>query len=522
MSKSMGATLDLSPLDHLMPRRYAIKLLYFPVSSPDVTQITSALTSSLDHMFKALPILSGTVKLAPHSLQKGKLCVGSPWNEIGAVFRVNDLTSSDLDYDDLRRHHFPMTALQEHDMFSVLTSRTNPLRVENPVMMAQINFVRNGVVLVQFLHHSFMDGLGGVVVMGMWATFCKGENGMEKFRAEMMDRERLMVSSDTGCLEDFQEYVSVPKALQSGKAVRGEGEGSGFLSRGYGLANYILDLLGRSFKTNLQGTLPYATISRSSNPTPQLLKEVETEIFFFSRSKLIGLKSEMSACLATSAPKSSDSRTPSYVSTNDCLSAFLFACITEARKFSRSTDPHTLIPFGLTVSGRRLLDPPLPDKYVGNMSLFAHLDLPLHSVTADVGHMAQIAHAIRKRLSQLNEGYVTKLIGALHAVDDLSKVAPACRASMDWPFMITPWTGQAYYSMDWGSQIGVKCERLRVPKVSWPAFDGVIIILPELKVENGIKDGETGLEVMVGLEKGTMQRLKSMTAWTTQVQWRCS
>ena len=261
----------------------------------------------------------------------------------------------------------------------------------------------------------------------------------------------------------------------------------------------------------------------SSSSTPQPPKEADTEVFFFSRSKLNSLKSAMSASLASAVPSSDNSKTPSYISTNDAVSALLFACVTEARKPSNSTNPQQNIPFGLTVSGRRLLDPPLPDDYVGNMSLFCHLDLPLDTVSPEPHRIAAIAQQIRNRLLQLDDGFVKRLIGALHGVDDVGKVAGACRASKEWQFMITTVTSLGYYEMDWGREIGVKCERYRLPKVLGPAFDGVNMVYPELKGENNT-DGEevAGLEVMVGLEKGAMRRLRAMDEWTRWAQWRCS
>lgn len=157
------------------------------------------------------------------------------------------------------------------------------------------------------------------------------------------------------------------------------------------------------------------------------------------------------------------------------------------------------------------------------MSLFCHLNLPLDNVAPDPHRIAPVAHQIRNRLLQLDNSYVKRLIGALHAVDDVGKVKGACGASKEWPFMITPWTGQGYYNMDWGRDIGVKCERIRISKRSWPAFDGLIIVFPELKGETDTEGEEAaGLEVMVGLEKKAMRRLRDMDKWTRWAEWRCS
>ena len=509
---------SLSPLDHIMPRFYVVNLLYFPLVHPDIACIASKLKCSLQRTFEALPILSGTVQPAHQSEQSGSLCVSAPWNTIDDVFRVNHLTSRDLDYEDLRQNHFPMTTSKQHDLLSILYSRPDPLALVNPVMMAQVNFVRNGMILVQFLHHSFMDGLGGATVSELWATFCRGENGAEMISDEMMSRERLMLGDEAGRWEDVRAYVKGSAVSESGQRIPLVGSGAGFLGRAYNLATSIFNSLASFCKERLPGFQLPATGSRDISSGPQLQQEIETEIFFVSRSKLANLKSVVCASIASTVSSPSDGQSSSYISTNDALSALLFACVTEARKSIMSTNTQQTIPLALTVSGRRLLNPPLPDNYVGNMSLFSHLDLPLQSVTTEISDVATIAVQIRKRLLQLDDAYIKRLIGALRTVDDISKVAPAGRSFKKWYFIITSWTGQRFYSMDWGSEIGTKCERVRIPKLSQPTFDGVNIVLPELKVGGE----EAGLEVVVGLEKRAMRRLKGMQEWTRWAQWRCS
>ena len=524
-AKMQDSKFSLTPIDHLMTRRHLFFLLYFPLSDPDIARIVSTFKSGLQRTFEALPILSGTVQPARQNEQSGSLCVGAPWNSIDDVFRVNDLTSYDLDYKDLRRNHFPITLSDQYDLFSILTSRSNPFQVENPVMMAQINFIRNGMILVPFLHHSLMDGLGGAAVMEIWATFCRGENGANMISDDMVNRERLMFSDETGLWEDIREYVNGSEAYDSGQRNRPIGSEASRRARGYSLTTCGFKSLATFFTQRLPGLLRPITSSRHTFSAPQLPKKVDVEIFFFSHSRLATLKSIVSASVARDFPGPGDSKAPAYISTNDALSALVFACVTEARRSTKSTDTQQVetIPFGLTVSGRRLLMPPMSKKYIGNFSIFCHLDLSLDSVTAEPHNLANIAHDIRKRLAQLDDAYVKKLIGALRTVDDISKVAPACRASKDWQFMISPWTEQSYYDMDWGRDVG-RCERLRVPKVSSPAYDGTIVVLPKLKAENnGVgEEEEAGLEVAFGLEKSAMRRLKGMNEWTRWAQWRCS
>lgn len=210
--------------------------------------------------------------------------------------------------------------------------------------------------------------------------------------------------------------------------------------------------------------------------------------------------------------------------------------------------------------------------------------------------MAGVASRIRARLLELDETYVSGLIGALSRVGDVASVKPACRrfaagaagagapilgqgrddggdvsltgavgvslageteggegscsssSSSSWDLMITPWTAQGFHAMDWGAELlggrrgglrsgknggdeahdeggvgsaGVRsmgrCEAVRIPKVRWEALDGIFIVLPML--EGNEETG--GLEVMVGLERGVMERLKEMEEWREWAVWRC-
>ncbi|KAI4210474.1 MAG: hypothetical protein LQ351_006700 [Letrouitia transgressa] len=496
--------LMLTPLDHLMPRHYVVKLLYFPQqqnTDADTAHLTTTLRSGFQRTLEAIPILAGTVQPVPESAEKqtGSLCVGAPWNAIDDLLHVNDLTSSDLDYENLKEAHFPMTISERYPLFSILMTRPEPMGVVNSVVMAQVNFIRGGTILVLILHHSFMDGLGGAVVVGTWAAFCRGDEQAGKMATdEMMNRERLMHDGrDHGNerLEDFPEYINTSKPSK-----QGDGEKS------------------------------TATNANLQSGHDEQKTQIESEVFFFPQSRLAELKTAVSAAL----PHGSDAEKakPSYISTNDALSALVFTCITAARKKAR-TQPLPLtgpsppseetVPFGLTLSGRRLLNPPLPHNYIGNMSLFCYLDFPLSTASsASTSNTSAIAQKIRTRILSLDEKYVYNLISAIHKVDDNSKIEPACRKVIGkegWQVMITPWTDQGYYKMDWGAAVGV-CERMRLPKARVAALDGVVIVLPRIGEDR--EEVERGLEVMVALEREVMGELRQMEEWARWSSWRCS
>ncbi|KAL9043734.1 MAG: hypothetical protein Q9214_003087 [Letrouitia sp. 1 TL-2023] len=492
-----------------MPRHYVVNLLYFPQQNTDtdIAHLTTTLRSGFQQTLEAVSILAGTVQLAPESAkrQPGSLCVGAPWNAIDDLLHFNDLTSSDLDYGNLKEAHFPMTTSEGYPLFSILMTRPDPMGIVNPVMMAQVNFIRGGMILVLVLHHSFMDGLGGAVIAETWAAFCRGdEQAGEMVTDEMVNRERLMPKghdNGNGRLEDFPEYHDTSKPSS-----QGDGE--------------------EPTNTNLQPSLDE---HEASSAPPRKAMEIESEIFFFPQPRLAELKSAVFSALPNHDAENAE---PPYISTNDALSAFLFTCITAARKNTRNqplplTGPdlpsEETIPFGLTLSGRRLLNPPLPQNYIGNMSLFCYLDLPLSTASStSTSNISTVAQKIRARILSLDEKYVYNLISAIHKVEDNSKIEPACRKVVGkegWQVMITPWTDQGYHGMDWGVGVGV-CERVRLPKARIAALDGVVIVLPRIGERR--EEAERGLEVMVALEREAMGELRRMEEWRTWSKWMCS
>ena len=74
--------LTLTALDHLMPRRYAPKLLYFPRSNPNLSSIAATLEASLRRTFEIMPILSGTMQQDKDGRQEGVLYVDAPWMDV--------------------------------------------------------------------------------------------------------------------------------------------------------------------------------------------------------------------------------------------------------------------------------------------------------------------------------------------------------------------------------------------------------------------------------------------------------
>ncbi|KAL9065347.1 MAG: hypothetical protein Q9161_008293 [Pseudevernia consocians] len=485
----------LSPIDHTMPRVYNIKILYFPVPNARATHAAAKLRSSLNRTLDALPILSGSIQRGKHPPRADSLCVGDPWNTVDDIFRLKDLVQSGLDYTKLRKQHFPVEALREYDIFS--QSLPDPLGVRTPVMLVQVNLVRDGMILAIALHHSCMDGFGFVAVTEIWAKFCRGEDGAELLRDGTLTEQRLMHGDKGGRLSDFPNVSLQPTS-----------------SRNAGVYGKMAPSEISSSSTD-----PGATI-----PVTQQPKEVDMETFFFSQSKLKALKLKVSASLPKTIGDSNGSQSPSYISTNDALSALIFTCVTRARTPPERAGSKQMIPFVLTVSARRLLDIPSAAGYIGNMVIACHLDLPLCTVRSEISSLASIAQQVRKRLIELDGGHVKRWIGAIGTMEDTRKLITSFRVTKDYPFMITSWSEQRFYDIEWGPEVGIRCERVRILRAKKipPRPDGLVIIMPELKTGVPTAQEDGGLEVLIALEKGVMHKLKGLEEWTTWAEWRCS
>lgn len=202
-----------------------------------------------------------------------------------------------------------------------------------------------------------------------------------------------------------------------------------------------------------------------------------THLFRFSPASLTELKSRAAA-----------------YSTNDALCAFLWRNITLARKGPGSADTTTA--FAYSVNIRHRTSPPLPPRYLGNASMLGMTSrLPASSLTADDG-ASRAAAAIRSSLGRFKSpSRVSETIGLFSSRDDPTDFKLAYNAFLGPDLIATSWADIDIYGSNWGGVLGTP-DCFRIPG---DGSDGTIMILPRLE------DG--GLEVFVGLECGTMDRM---------------
>ena len=558
--------LSLSPFDSLMPPRHTFRLFYFPLSSTDdPTTIASILKSGFERMTKKIPHLAGTVKNLPPTNESpvhGRLAIVPPIWDTDDIFYIRDLRHQDIPhYNVLRERGFPMDVFAFEDVFTVATDRDDWFGLENPVLLVQVNIIEGGIVLAVGMHHSVLDGAAAVSLMGLWAERCKKPDVPMRVKPNLLSRElleRTVQKEEEPGIERFAEYVyrgedrheeqaghAKWKSMTVGFSLYASlkavpylfrpilhrlREYSYLLYRSLGLTTYCLSFL-RAF----------------APPKPSDPDTLATSIFFFPSSRLLDLRT-------TLYPTSASSSQP-YISTNDALSALCFAHLTHARWPSLSSEEINL---ALTLDGRRLLHPPLPDTWMGNAVLHAQIKYPTTKfLPPSVEGMSDLALRLRSRIVEIREGgYAEGLLRALYKVQNLGAVVPSFQAAIGprgkvCKGMLTAvWTAQhEFYSLDWGFG---RCERMRLPKQRFGLYGGASVILPRLgktdavaKTEVGKNRGKQeeegrgagegrvglclllpelkgeGIEVLVGLNREAMERLRENEFWNKWGWWIC-
>ena len=203
MDDSKTAVFRLSPIDMLMPRTHVPKLLYF-ASTAEPAAIISNLRAALSLTIDTIPLIAGSVILSERKEdQKGFLNVQSPYFTAEDIISINDLRN-EYDYEQLRAAHFPSNGVT----FDAIAPECFRKAADSaPVMVAQANILRGGLLLFFAVHHCVFDGNGTFNMMKVWSSHCRGDVGHDFVTPQWFDRDPLSQGEGPGRLEDHPEYT---------------------------------------------------------------------------------------------------------------------------------------------------------------------------------------------------------------------------------------------------------------------------------------------------------------------------
>lgn len=509
----------LSPLDNTVPTSYAPLLLFFPLPASETERAIACLLRGLRALFDRMPLLGGSIKAVPDrsSPQTGTLAVTGPWRTVDAIFRVTDSRSvRKYKYYDLRAHGFPPSALPMWDFVNM----GHYFESDPPVMHVQITLIDGGLVLAPCIHHCIADGTGSATILRYWAAACRGESFEDKVMTELWERPRPAKLKGDIALGEFPQYSYSKKTdiLKTRSQVTVPKEKRWLMKIAW--IHDVSNKIGAFCKPIAIRLLIQAIF------TTQSLTH-STRLLYFPYSELLKLKEDTTRTFTARDNKP-------WISTMDILSALIFCCTTQARlrskriqtrwltsilPSSQSPPPPQPTPSSpsarlmAAINARKHHQPHLSPSYIGNMILLARIDTPAQSLHPSTETVAAQALRLRESILQIDTTYLTRTIAALRSVPDISKVNYSGGADEDYCLVLSSWREQDICALDWGVDVRVRCERVRVYDFY---IDGLGFVFPEYE---GAREGG-GLEVVLMLKKGAMRELERDEFFGRFVRWR--
>lgn len=455
-------TVSLSPMDQSMLRVYVMQVLCFPLSSLSVVEhkkIYAALRLGLARTLSEIPIIGGFV--VPEDGGRGRVRLDIA-DGYGGQLVYQDFTgdSSGLGYSyaELQEAKFPPSTLDSHKLAPV--SKFPDSSQPAPVMASQANFFNGGLMLTICFHHSALDASSFATILKRWATNTRAD-------------------AEISISKDFLASSTDRTPMMQGRS-------------GATIADFP------EYKVLNDKSIEQLLWS----PSSLLIKEYC--ILYFSKSRLAELK-------VFSSPASDSGE---WISSNDALCAFLWHHISLARGIGVQKSEELGAPkpldLAMAVDGRQRLSPPAPIGYIGNAIWFCQTTLSQNLVTSP--NLPQIAKAIRAAIIKLDSAYMKGVINAISLLPTVAGLTFTCYDHPGRTIFISSWADTGLYDLDW-ELIG-RAEAVRFPRFPIGGGVGTCVISPRLS--------DKGLEVLLGLEVETMQRLKASEDFKKFAKWRCA
>ncbi|KAK3303536.1 trichothecene 3-o-acetyltransferase [Chaetomium strumarium] len=464
----------LTALERIGPKVYVRYVFPFELGEGyDLNRVADILKSGYDALTKTLPIVGCEAVPDSAPKQAGVLRAQpiADGDEIKGI-AVKDLRSPGtfpMTYADLKAKHFPLSAFDGDILFRRYAW---PRRGERlPISLVQANFIPGGLILTWCLFHVFGDGNTFLTWTKLWAEGCRRAQGLAILDpvhidpAMLADRERpgVMRASgrNPGRAEDHPEYTLLPFT-------------------------------------------PQGPPRKMTSPSHR------GHIFYFSPAALAALKAEASPAKAT---RPTDDSETTWISTNDALTALLWRTVMAVQQphparapAPADDDDNPVSVLIVALDGRlRTADPPVHPHTLGCFLGWAAASAPVRDMLSSSLSLADLAVRIRQAVRRADGQFTDDVAALADRLDDVDRLVPT--AFLDVPgnhCVQTTWAKFDLLVVDWGGVLGGKMQAVRAP--SEGIINGLQVVLPALP------DG--GLEVLVGVEEGSLERLLSEPLWT--------
>lgn len=461
---------QVTPIEQISPRGWPRYI--FPFELPenyDLDEVTRILKDGWEATCRRIPVLKGEVVADPDGKQGGTVKI-QLLDDKERLERIQPITAKDLrapgayplTFAELKEKHFPVSAFDPE----VFTRRYTWPSPEDrlPIMLMQLNFIRGGLILNWNPFHMIGDGKTFFTWTAIWAEECRRAQGLDI--SEPFELRQSIVSD--------RRHAITPRAPPSGKAGRLEDH-----------PQYVL----------------------LTDPANQLAKVLKADghvgqIFYFSKESLEQLKKDAS-------PKNPAPGEPSYISTNDALTALAWRSVMAARYPPEKVKGDEVSVFNMAVDGRLRIQPPIDEDTLGSFVEFIEVKMPLRKILDTSGNsVAEIASALRKAITNMSEdfrgAFTNDVIQLINGLGDVRFLSPS--AFLDCPGLCcsqTSWAKFELYGLQWGPALGDRIKAIRSP--SNGILNGMQIMMPELP------DG--GREMLCGVNEEDLPRLMADPVW---------
>lgn len=373
-----SARYELSAMDNVLPRYFhggiwALRLR----DGVTQDQVISMLRSSLASASLALPLLTRrafSIPPTPENPVTGRLEAREhvDWTP---VVDYNDLSNNPEwpDYDELMEDGFPQDLLDGAVLLPSSRFGFDP-ETGTPLLVAQANFVKGGLLLGVSLYHALMDGMSMALIFRTWAQHMRLQQGEEPGPAEMTTTPLGQECFDYNTLVDVWKKAGSPVAEPTPDEWRMLGLLPPQESAGGGL--------------RLPGS---GSGDGGDTPAPVPPPAMSTGIFYVSASAIARL-----SAIAANEPGAT---------ANDALMALLWRCTIRARRAAVADKPcyapGAITEMDTTINGRAMLGDLLPWQYMGTLVFFTTTKLTVGELVAPITPLESIIRAVRSAVASV-------------------------------------------------------------------------------------------------------------------------
>ncbi|KAB5517404.1 acyltransferase [Coniochaeta sp. 2T2.1] len=454
--------IPLSTLDYLPPALYNNYALFFRLHDTDKPRMAALLKAGLERTLSQARHLCGTVERDPSTGDHFFVRRRDSTVQFHVQWLDSDRDASHPSFCELEAHNFSSLKLGDIRLWSV-APMTHGVKPEANIDMSpaasafKANFIRGGLVFNMHMHHCSNDVMG-------WAAFT--HQLAENCSAFHLGDETSYPPWDPACLDRSR--------LISKEAVPEE------------------------FKVDAPAPGP---------PHPQLLP-VEPLLFHLPKSKAAKLKA-----LATPPDGSASSTFPSWISTFDAFSAFIWRTLLRIRAEVFKPEPSMSLDWMTPVDMRRRLDnPPCSPRMQGNVFVIARSTATAQFV-AD-SPLWEVAAFVRQTIAASGtQAALDKRLNAVATIRDKTRLSLRADTLSPLALLVTDWRATDIAAADFGLAAPAAFRH-----VSDHVTRCVVQVYPPRAPKSKPKD--EGCEFTITFEKGLSRALIEDAEWSEFFEYR--